>query len=115
MLKAGDLRYHRITIQNKVLGKDSNGEDIVTWEDACDVRTPAKDVPLSVNQLISANATQSKVKGRFVIRKMNGLDDSQRVISNGKVYDIEGWFPDPESGQDYVTAPYFQGVTEGGF
>lgn len=115
MLKAGDLRYHRIAIQNKVMTKDSNGEDIISWVDAFDVRTPAKDVPLSVNQLIAANATQSRVKGRFIIRKMAGLNDSQRIISNGVAYDIEGWFPDPESGQDYVTAPYFQGVSGGGF
>lgn len=114
MLKAGDLRYHQITIQNPVMTKDSQGEDIQDWEDLY-TNVPAALKPLSVRDFISADAQQSEVRGRFVIRSRPGLTHNQRVLYRGMAYDIKGWLPDPESGQEYVSAPYGQGVNLGGF
>jgi SPP1 family predicted phage head-tail adaptor len=114
MLKAGVLRHHRITIQVPVMTKDSNGSDIETWQNLY-VDVPAQNIPLSVNQFMAAKASQSKIRGRFVIRNRPGLSARNRVIENGLAYDIEGWLPDPESGKEYVTAPYGQGVNPGGF
>lgn len=116
MLKAGDLRFHRLIIQISVMTKDSHGSDIEDWENLYD-DVPARDVPLSVNQFISADAQQSEIRGRFVIRSRPGLGVKQRVIHKGRglVYNIKGWLPDPESGQEYITAPYGQGVNLGGF
>lgn len=114
MLKAGDLRYHQITIQSPVMTKDSQGNDIQDWEDLY-IDVPAALKPLSVRDFMAASAQQSEVRGRFVIRARPYLDDNQRVIYKGKIYDIKGWLPDPESGQEYVTAPYGQGVNLGGF
>lgn len=114
MLKAGDLRYHRLTIQVPVMTKDSQGSDIQEWETLYD-KVPAKMVPLSVSQFISADAQQSKVRGRFVIRSRPGLEARHRVVTKGVAYDIEGWLPDPESGNEYITAPYGTGVNLGGF
>lgn len=114
MLKAGDLRFHAITIQNPLNTKDSNGEDIRDWVTLYE-NVPAALRPVSVRDLIAAKANQSEIKGRFVIRNRAGLEDNQRVIYRGKAYDIAGWLPDPESGRDYVTAPYSEGVNQGGF
>lgn len=114
MLKAGDLRYHQITIQSPVMTKDSQGNDVQDWEDLY-TNVPAKVVPVSVRDFISSGAAQSEIKGRFVIRCRPFLQDNQRVVHRGKVYDIKGWLPDPESGQEYVTAPFGQGVNSGGF
>lgn len=114
MLKAGDLRHHRVTIQVRRVEKDSNGDDVVEWDDLY-VNVPAAKKPISVNQFIAAKAQQSKIKGRFVIRARPGLSAMCRVLSDGLVYDIEGWLPDPESGREYVTAPYGEGVNRGGF
>lgn len=116
MLKAGDLRHHRLTIQVSVMTKDSQGSDIQVWDTLYD-NVPAQKVPLSVSQFISADAQKSKVKGRFVIRSRPGLDAEglYRVITKGLAYEIGGWLPDPESGQEYITAPYSTGVNLGGF
>ena len=114
MLKAGDLRHHRITIQVRVLEKDSQGDDVWEWVNLY-TGVPAAKVPLSVNQFMAAQAQQSRIKGRFVIRQRPGLDVKHRVLHNDLVYEIEGWLPDPESGREYITAPYGEGVNQGGF
>lgn len=114
MLKAGDLRYHVITIQNPLNTKDSQGEDIRDWETIYE-DVPAALKPISVRDFMAAKVNQSEIRGRFVIRARPGLGGQQRVLYRGKAYDIEGWFPDPESGRDYVTAPYGEGVNQGGF
>lgn len=114
MLKAGDLRYHRITIQKSITTKDSQGSDIQDWETIYE-DVPAKKVPLSANQFMAAQSQQSQIKGRFIIRSRSGLEGSDRVIEDGKAYDIFGWLPDPESGNEYITAPYGTGVNNGGF
>lgn len=113
MLKAGELR-HRIDIQQKLLTKDSNGNEIEEWESVYS-EVPAAVRPLSVGQFIAASAAQSKIEGRFVIRYAPGLDATQRVVENGIVYDVHGWLPDPDSGLEYVTAPFSRGVNNGGF
>lgn len=113
MLKAGELR-HRIDIQSRILTQDSNGDNIEDWETLYpDV--PAAVKPLSVGQFIAAGAAQSKIEGRFVIRYAPGLESTQRVVENGIIYDVHGWLPDPDSGLEYVTAPFSRGVNRGGF
>lgn len=114
MLKAGDLRYHVLTIQNPVLQKDSNGDDVQGWENLY-TDVPAACIPSSVRQFMAAGANQSKILGRFVIRGRPGLEGKQRIIHRGRIYEVEGWLPDPESGVEYVTAPYGEGVSGGGF
>lgn len=114
MLSAADLRYHVIDIQDPVMTKDSDGNDIQDWETVYP-SVPAKVVPVSVNQMLAAKAVNSAVKGRFVIRARPGLRDNQRVIYKGEPYDILGWMPDPESGNEFVTAAYVARVNQGGF
>jgi SPP1 family predicted phage head-tail adaptor len=114
MLSSGDLRHHQITIQAPVLTKDSNGADIQDWEDVYE-NVNAKVVPLSVGQFIAASASQSKILGRLIIRSRPGLAANQRVLHRGQIYDIGEWLPDPESGHEFVTAPYSTHVNRGGF
>lgn len=116
MKPAGAYRHHRGDIQEEVNTKDTNGDDITTWETVAQ-NVPLGVRPLSVSQVLAAQATQSKVKGSFVMRKRPGFNYTvrQRIVCNGVVYDVQGWLPDPESGRDYVTAPYTQGVNSGGF
>lgn len=114
MIKSGDFRFHRIDIQNRVNTKDSDGNDIVEYETvAYDV--PAAMKPISVNTFIASQASQSEIRGRFVIRYQPGLEATDRVLEDGKVYDIHGWLPDPEFGREYLSAPYSEGVNDGGF
>lgn len=114
MLSAADLRFHIITIESKINDKDDDGNDIERWV-VVHKDLPAAVKPLSVRHFVNAQAQQSKIRGRFVIRDCPGLEDGQRVIHRGKIYEIEGWLPDPDSGIEYVTAPYGQGVNLGGF
>ena len=116
MLPAGKLRYHVINIDVSVNTKDSNGDDIQEWEELY-TNVYAQKVPVSVQQFISAQANQAKVLGRFVIRARPYLQGANtRVRENGVVYQIGAWLPDPESGNEYFTAPYGEGVKlEGDF
>lgn len=116
MKSAGSFRHHRGDIQEYQLSKDSNGDDLQLWVTVAS-SVPMEVKPLSVSQVIAADASQSKVKGRIVMRKRPGFNYTarQRAVISGVTYDLQGWYPDPESGRDYVTAPYTLGVTNGGF
>lgn len=110
-LAAGRLR-HRVTIQSPVVEQDSNGSPVTNWVDTW-VNVPAAIEPLSAREFIAAQAAQSEVKARIVIRWRPGLSATQRILHNGKIYNPAGWLPDPESGREYVTAPVSEGVNQG--
>lgn len=111
-LKAGRLR-HRITIQSPSSTQDPNtGEMLPTWVDVW-TQVPAAIEPLSVRDLIAAQATQSKVTARITIRQREGLTADMRILHKGKIYNPAGWLPDPDSGLEYLTAPCSEGVNDG--
>lgn len=118
MLQAGKLR-HRIVIQERVMLKDSDGNDIVDWQDLFENAIPAEKRDLSVREFISAQAGQSSIRGRFVIRYLSELEgkdgSTMRVLHRGIYYNIHGWMTDPESGLEYMTAPFSAWVDNGGF
>jgi SPP1 family predicted phage head-tail adaptor len=114
MLSAADLRFHVVDIQDPVLTKDSDGNDIQDWQTVFP-NVPAKVIAASVNQLLAAKAVNSPMRGRIIIRARTGLRDNQRILYKGEPYDILGWMPDPESGNEYVTAAYVAHVNNGGF
>lgn len=115
-MEAGKLR-HRIEIQQLQLLKDSNGADIEEWEMIFE-DVPAEHHPLSVRDLMAAKASQSLIRGKFRIRYLpylDGLDAITRIVFKGKYFDVHEWLADKDSGVEYLTAPYGQGVNRGGF
>jgi SPP1 family predicted phage head-tail adaptor len=124
-LAAGRLR-HRILIERYELAVDSNGEVIQdpnsgettgAWVEVATVWAEIK--PLSVREFIAAQATQSKIEARVVLRYRPDLDGALRLVhmvngTRGKIYNPAGFLPDPDSGIEYLTSPVSTGVSDSG-
>lgn len=111
-LAAGRLR-HRVTLQSLTLTQDGNtGAPIETW--ATEATVWAAIEPLSVRDFVAADARQSQVTGRIVLRPVAGLNETWRVTHGDKVYQIVGILPDQDTGEEYVTLAVAQGTSQAG-
>ena len=112
-ISAGNLR-HRITIQKKMVTDRHpvTGTEITEWVPLWE-SVPAEVVPLSVREFVAAQAVQSKLSARIRIRWRPGVDASMRILHDGRIYNIEGVLPDPDSGRAYLTLPCSEGVNDG--
>lgn len=112
MLNPRELR-HRIDLDEKQIKQDQEtGDSKETWIEFAK-NVPAKISPLSVREYLSSQAMQSQVTTRITIRSRSGLKAALRIRHNGKIYNPQGWFADPDSGLEYVTAPCTEGVNNG--
>ena len=111
-LKAGRLR-HRVDIQSKVQEQDpQTGEMIDSWVTTWP-QVPAEIAPLSVREYIAAQAIQSNISARIVIRYRDGMLPTMRILHKDRIDNPAGWLPDPGRGNEYLTAPCSEGVNEG--
>ena len=111
-IAAGRLR-HRIDIQQKQTAQDPvTGEQTDTWVTLWE-KVPAAIEPLSAREFIAAQAMQSQITARIVIRYRAGLDATMRILHNGKIYNPAGFLPDMVSGLSYLTIPCSEGVNVG--
>ena len=107
-LAAGKLR-HRLLIQKPVTTQNQQtGEMVVTWTDVASVWGSME--PLSAREFIAANAEQSEVMGKAVIRYRDDVDATMRIIHRGKTHNILGVLADNWSGLEYMTLPLSEGV-----
>jgi SPP1 family predicted phage head-tail adaptor len=118
--EAGRFR-HRITIQQKQILLDSNGEadqDPNTGEApyvwAQFAKRWAAIEPLSAREFIQSQATQSQITARIIFQFLEGLDAGMRILHNGTVYNIQGILADKDSGLWYQTCPVSYGVNDDG-
>jgi len=114
--KARKLR-HRIDIEKLTNRQDSEtGDNRLAWS-VIHSNIPAEIAPLSVREFISSQALQSQIVARIVIRHIEGLDASMRIIHRTalgtRIYNPQGWQADADSGIEYLTAPCTQGTDEG--
>lgn len=110
-MKAGRLR-HRLVIERRVESQDATTGAVTTsWERVDEVWAAIE--PLSVREFIAAQAQQSEVTGKLVIRPFPGLTAKMRLRKGATIFDIAGVLPDNETGADYWTLPYSEGVNEG--
>ncbi|CAA2107644.1 phage head closure protein [Variovorax paradoxus] len=124
-LAAGRLR-HRVLIERKDLARDSSGEVIQDPEtgDTQEVWVSVAEVyaaiePLSAREFLAAQAVQSQVTARIVIRHRPGMVGALRLVhmvngARGTVYNPAGFLPDKESGLEYLTSPVSAGVSDTG-
>lgn len=86
-MKAGLLR-NRVTIQQKVIGKDVLGQDVDLWVDVCKVRAEIRDI--SGREYQSSQAEQSQTDCKILIRRPKNITitPDMRVLCNGIYYDI---------------------------
>jgi head-tail adaptor len=112
-LKAGRLR-HRVTVQtlSAPTQDPSSGEVTRSWQNFL-VDEPASIEPLSVRDFITSQANTSVIVARITIRYRAGMSARMRILHGAKIYNPQGWLPDPESGIEYLTAPCSEGANEG--
>jgi SPP1 family predicted phage head-tail adaptor len=118
--EAGRFR-HRISIQQKVMVLDSNGdadqdpntgEVPYIWTEFA--KRWAAIEPLSAKEFIQSQATQSQITARIIFQLLPDLNAGMRIVHNGTVYNIHGILPDKDSGLWYQTCPVSCGVNEEG-
>lgn len=110
-MRSGKLR-HKVTIQRLGLTQDTeSGEMLSGWADVATVWASVE--PLSARDFIAAQADQSEVVARIVIRYRPGVDATMRVLYRDKVYNIQGVLGDAKSGLEYLTLPVSEGVSDG--
>lgn len=115
-LKAGPLR-HRIRLDRPTYVQNTTtGEQTLTWVVVATVW--ARIEPLSAREFIAAQANQSEITARIVIRYRSDVLPSWRAVHMvngvaGKVYNIHGVLADPESGLEWTTLPVSAGVNDG--
>lgn len=110
-IKAGKLR-HRVKFQAPGLVQDPvTGEMLPGWTDFTSAWASIE--PLSARDFIAAQANQSEITARIVIRYRPGILPTMRILHRGKVYAIQGALPDAKSGLEYLTLPVSEGVSDG--
>lgn len=114
MLPRGRLR-HRITIEEKIVDRDSDGATIEDWLPALGgIILPAEIEPATGREIQAAGATQAVVSTRIRIRAIAGVEPRMRALHRGTVYNIEAVLPDPDSGLEYRRLLCSSGVDDGG-
>lgn len=112
MSRAGQYR-HRVDIQDWTEVRDEDtGGFTEAWVTVFE-NVPARIAPASGREFLAAQAIQSEIVARIVIRARPGLKAKQRILHNGDIYNVHAWLPDQESGKDYVSAPCSRGVDQG--
>lgn len=123
-LEAGRLR-HEVRIERFDYVRDSSGEAVQDpnageiareWVEVATVRAAIE--PLSGREFIAAQATQSQVSARIVIRQRDDVDAACRLVHvrlgrPDVIYNVHGILADPDSGLEYLTLPCSQGVNDG--
>lgn len=110
-MRAGKLR-HRVMLQK--LGRTRNpvtGGWTEGWVDVASAWASIE--PLSAREFIAAQASQSEITARVVIRYRPDVDATMRILYRGKIYNIHGALPDVKSGLEYLTLPVSEGVNDG--
>lgn len=85
-MRAGTLQ-HRVTIERKVTTRDpETGAQITTWQTFAE--RSADVLPVKGREFIAASAAQAETTVRFVMRYLDGIDTTMRVVFRGKTYNI---------------------------
>lgn len=110
-MRAGKLR-HRVALQQKMQTQDpATGELLDDWVTFATVWASVE--PLSAREFIAAQAGQSEITARVVLRYRDGITAEMRLVHQGQIYNIHGVLPDPVSGRHYLTLPVSMGVNDG--
>lgn len=104
-LNAGRLR-HRVTIEAPQHTQDpQTGEIVTTWASFAS-NVAAAIEPVSVREFVAAQAVQSRIEVRIVIRYRSGLTPNMRLVGpDGTIYQPQGFLPDANSGREYLSIP----------
>lgn len=104
-MQAGKLR-HRITVEHKTQAQDQDtGEITDSWAEYCTIWADVSD--LSTKDQIAAQASQSDIRARAVVRyspTAAAIDSAMRVLFESYYYRIDGKpTRDLNSRREYLT------------
>ncbi len=108
-MRAGRLR-HAVRIDHRVETRDAGGAVVTSWAVVC--QRDAELTSLSGRELIAAQAVQSEITARAVIRYTDAITPRMRLVFNGMVYNIQAVLPDPTF-KRYCTLMLAAGVNNG--
>ncbi len=87
-VNAGSLDK-RITLQQRVSGKDARGQESTSWENLATLPTVwARAEPLRGREYFAAGQVQSEVTVRFTIRYRADVEPTMRVLWRSQPYEI---------------------------
>jgi SPP1 family predicted phage head-tail adaptor len=115
-LPAGKLR-HRVLLESPTYTQNTTtGEMVPSWTSEGTVSAAIE--PSSAREFIAAQATQSQIDTKIIIRFRDDVAANWRAThmvngSPGKVYNIHGALTDKDSGREYLTLPCSTGVNTG--
>ena len=109
-IKPSALRF-RVTIQQKQRTIDSNGITSESWVNVA-TSVPAGVHALSGGELIAVGQTVSQYNARITMYKRSDLNESMRIVFDGRNYDIKDIIPDPTN-EVYITLMCKTGYTNG--
>jgi SPP1 family predicted phage head-tail adaptor len=99
---------HRVAIERQVQVQDPNsgGAMITSWETLVVSGKPMVSVPAEVltgagREFIAANAQQAETTARINMRWFPGLRETDRVLWDGKVYNIRSISTDITARREY--------------
>lgn len=101
-MRASKLRQ-RITVYKKTSGRSPTGAALPpTWSPF--ILLWASIEPLSVKDVLTAQASGSHITARCILRYRTDIDSTMQVEHRGQRYDIDGDpLPDAKSGLEYMT------------
>lgn len=105
---SGRLR-HKVALQEQTMTQDPvTGAPTTTWVTVAEVW--AEVAPLSAREFLAANAEQSEVTGKIVLRYRDDVNAAWRVVFREKWFSIKGVLPDADSGREHMTLLTGEGV-----
>ena len=118
-LAAGRLR-HWVSLQRFGFVMDSAG-DAVQDPDTGELRREWTELaamwaaiePSSAREFNASQVGQSEVTGKIVIRYRPDILPTDRIVHNGRAYQLFGILPDLDSGIEYLTLPCGTGLNTG--
>lgn len=105
----------RLSLERPVQTKSqTSGGTVETWELVQD-GIPAEKSALGAREFIAAQATQSQITGKIVMRWMDGIKANMRLRDEltGEIYNIAGALPDTKTARRYLTLLVSEGVNRG--
>jgi SPP1 family predicted phage head-tail adaptor len=91
MIPAGSLN-ELITLQEKVVSRGSNGQEVITWTDYA-TNVPARIRPIRGREFVALRAAQSDLSMEITIRYKTGVNTTMRLLWNSDPYDIVEMIP----------------------
>lgn len=100
-MQAGELR-HKVAIFGQTTIRSKTGAVKTEWQKIA--TTWANIRPLSVKDVLAAQAIGSKTKAMATIRYRTDITSQMQLEHNGKRYEINGDpLPDNKTGKEYLT------------